>query len=101
MNVATKARVSLAAVALGLAIAAGPLSADHAWGSYHWARTANPFTLAVGDNVSSAWDSYLNTAITDWNASTVLNLNKVTGGSRSNSGSHPHRRSARTPPYST
>ena len=83
MNVATKARVSLAAVVVGLAIAAGPLSADHAWGSYHWARTANPFTLAVGDNVSSAWDSYLNTAITGWNASTVLNLNKVAGGSRS------------------
>ena len=83
MNVATKARVGLAAVGLGLAVAAGPLSADHAWGSYHWARTANPFTLNVGDNVSSAWDSYLNTAITDWNASTVLTLNKVAGRSRS------------------
>ena len=63
MKVAIKARVSVAAVAIALAIAAGPLSANHAWGSYHWARTANPFTLDVGDNVTSAWDSYLKTAI--------------------------------------
>ena len=84
MKVAIKARVSVAAVAIALAIAAGPLSANHAWGSYHWARTANPFTLDVGDNVTSAWDSYLNTAISDWSASTVLNLaKKVPGGSRS------------------
>jgi hypothetical protein len=83
MNVATKARVGLAAVAIGLAIAAGPLSANHAWGNYHWARTANPFTLKVGDNVSSAWDSYLMTAIDDWNGSTVLDLTMVAGGSPS------------------
>jgi hypothetical protein len=30
--------------------------ADHWWGGYHWARTSNPFTLKVGDNVSSTWD---------------------------------------------
>jgi hypothetical protein len=83
MNVARKARVGLAAVVVGLAIAAGPLSADHAWGNYHWARTANPLMLDIGDNVTSAWDSYLNTAIADWNASTVLTLTKVGGGSRS------------------
>ena len=46
--------------------------ADHSWGSYHWARTSNPFTLKVHDNVTSAWDSYLRTALTDWNKSTVL-----------------------------
>jgi len=55
-------------------------SADHAWGNYHWARTSNPFTLKVGDNVNSAWDAYLNEAISDWNASSVLDLQKVTGG---------------------
>ena len=54
-------------------------SADHAWGNYHWARTANPFTLKVGDNVSSAWDSYLNTTVSDWSQSTVLDLTKVAG----------------------
>ena len=40
--------------------------ANHSWGSYHWARTANPFELALGDNVSSAWDKYLATASSDW-----------------------------------
>ena len=83
MNVATKARVGLAAVTIGFAITAGSLAANHAWGSYHWARTDNSFTLNVGDNVSSAWDSYLNTAISDWNVPSVLTLNKVSGGSPS------------------
>jgi hypothetical protein len=55
------------------------LSASHSWGGYHWARTANPFTLKVGDNVSAAWDSYLNTALSDWSGSNVLNLTKVAG----------------------
>ncbi len=40
----------------------------HKWGDYHWARGANPFTLKVGDNVTSAWDSYLQTTSTDWSA---------------------------------
>jgi hypothetical protein len=52
---------------------------NHSWGGYHWARTSNPFTLKVGDNVTSAWDSYLNTSIGDWSQSTVLDLTKVTG----------------------
>lgn len=46
--------------------------ATHSWGGYHWARTFNPFTLKLGDNVSSAWDSYLATTASDWSVSTVL-----------------------------
>ena len=67
-------------------LAAFPLTAgaSHSWGKYHWARTSNPFTLDVGDNVSSAWDTYLNEAISDWNPSSVLDLNKVSGGAGSN-----------------
>ena len=57
-------------------------SANHSWGNYHWARTSNPFTLKVGDNVDSKWDAYLNEAITDWNKSSVLDLTKVAGGTR-------------------
>ena len=52
------------AVALGLVAALalpGGVAANHSWGGYHWARTANPFTLKLGDNVSSAWDAYLGT----------------------------------------
>ena len=71
-------------VALVIALAAFPASvtANHSWGGYHWARTANPFTLKVGDNVNSTWDPYLNGAISDWNQSTVLDLTKVAGGTR-------------------
>ena len=58
-------------------------SASHSWGGYHWARTANPFTLKLGDNVTSTWDSYLGTTSADWTASSVLNSTIVAGGSRS------------------
>ena len=61
-----------------------PANANHSWGNYHWARTSNPFTLKVGDNVNSAWDAYLTEAIADWTASSVLDLQKVTGSSTKN-----------------
>ena len=69
-------------VAVIVMLAALPLSAgaSHSWGNYHWARTSNPFTLKVGDNVTSAWDAYLDEAIADWRASSVLDLSKVAGG---------------------
>ena len=74
--------IAIAFAAVPLLIAAPtPASASHSWDGYHWARTANPFTLNVGDNVTSAWDAYLNEAIGDWTASSVLNLTKVAGGS--------------------
>lgn len=71
--------VFLLVLVLALVAFPGSASANHSWGKYHWARTSNPFTLKVGDNVNSAWDSYLNEAISDWNPSTVLDLTKVTG----------------------
>jgi len=59
------------------------VSADHSWGTYHWARTANPFTLQLGDNVTSAWDAYLEVASVDWSKSSVLDTVIVAGsGSR-------------------
>ena len=59
----------------------GSVSANHSWGGYHWARQSNPFTVQVGDNVTSAWDSYLVAAVNEWDASTVLDVDKVAGGS--------------------
>jgi hypothetical protein len=58
-------------------------AANHSWGGYHWARTSNPFTVHLGDNVSSAWDSYLRVASTDWTQSAVLNTDVVTGRAKS------------------
>jgi hypothetical protein len=70
--------------AVGALLVPSSASARHSWGQYHWARTANPFTLKLGDNVSSGWDSYLNTASGDWTASTVLNTSVVAGQAGSN-----------------
>ena len=61
------------------AVAVSPALASHSWGNYHWARTSNPFTLRVVDAVSPTWDSYLDEAIADWSASTVLNLTEEAG----------------------
>ena len=69
----------LSVLALSLGGLASVAYANHSWGGYHWARTNNPFTLKVGDNVSSKWDPYLDEAIGDWNASTILDLTKVNG----------------------
>lgn len=55
--------------------------ATHSWGGYHWARTANPFTLKVGNNLSSGWTSPFNIALGDWTASSIMNLTAVAGGS--------------------
>jgi hypothetical protein len=75
----TKVLALLAAAAMATVLVGAAL-ANHSWGKYHWARTSNPFTLKVGDNVGSSWDSYLNEAISDWSASSVLDLSKVAGG---------------------
>jgi hypothetical protein len=53
---------------------------DHSWGNYHWARTANPFLVKLGDNVTSVWDPYLADANGDWNSSSVINTTIVAGG---------------------
>jgi len=55
--------------------------ASHSWETYHWERTENPFSLKLGDNVTAAWDSYLNTASSDWSASSVLDTTVVPGSS--------------------
>ena len=63
-------------------------NANHTWSDYHWARTSNPFTVKVGDNLRAAtktpnWGSYLGTASGylqtdpnqsphDWQESTML-----------------------------
>ena len=63
-------------------LAAFPFSAgaSHAWGNYHWARTSNPFTIQLGNNLSSNWYTYLSVASADWTKSTVLDTAIVVGG---------------------
>lgn len=54
-------------------------NANHSWGGYHWARTSNPFTIKLGDNVSGLWDDMLVTASNDWSKSKVLDTQIVPG----------------------
>ena len=70
----------VAALAVVLVIPA-TAQASHSWGGYHWARTSNPFTVKLGDNVTGAWDGYLMTTSSDWSQSTVLDTTIVAGGS--------------------
>ncbi|MCZ7568172.1 MAG: hypothetical protein M5U01_06250 [Ardenticatenaceae bacterium] len=67
---------------LALAVFPSAAGASHSWGNYHWARTSNPFTLKLGDNLSSGWDSYLATTSSDWSQSKVLDTTIVAGGTR-------------------
>jgi hypothetical protein len=76
--------LALVAVASTAVALVGTALASHSWGNYHWARTSNPFTLKLGDNVSSAWDSYLSTASSDWSQSTVLDTPVVPGQAKGN-----------------
>jgi hypothetical protein len=64
---------------LTLTAATGALLATHSWGNSHWARTANPFTLKLGDNLSSNWDAYLATTTSDWSQSSVMDTVIVAG----------------------
>lgn len=70
-------------IILGVLVLFGSVTATvyatHAWGNYHWARITNPFTLKLGDNVSSAWKQYLGTASSDWSVSGVLDTAVVAG----------------------
>ena len=70
----------LVIVAAGFAVLTATAFANHSWGNYHWARTGNPFTITLVDSASTtAWDSALGGASSDWSASSVLDA-AVTGG---------------------
>jgi hypothetical protein len=72
----------VAIAALSLTGLTAPADASHSWNNYHWARTSNPFTLKLGDNVTPAWDGYLATTSTDWSKSTVLDTIVVAGAAK-------------------
>jgi hypothetical protein len=76
------------AALLALVAFSSEAKADHSWGGYHWARTANPFTLQVGDNVSPTWDPYLRTTSSDWSQSTVLDT-PIAAGQAGTKSCHP------------
>jgi hypothetical protein len=71
--------LAIASSSLVLAATANLAYASHSWGFYHWARTGNPFTVKLGDNLTSAWDPYLATTSSDWSVSSILDTTIVPG----------------------
>jgi hypothetical protein len=73
---------TLVACGVLMAVSAAPAAASHSWGSYHWARSTNTFTLQVGDRMTSNWDDLLRTnsdsVSADWTSSSVLDTNFLT-----------------------
>jgi hypothetical protein len=73
-----------ALAALFIAMSSVGVFANNAWGCYHWARTANPFTLRVVDSNTPNWDGALDTALADWSQSSVMNLIEEAGSDANN-----------------
>ncbi len=85
MATSSRRRTLIVAVVItAVAMLASVVSATHSWGGYHWARTSNPFTIKVGNNLTSNWQTQFNTAISDWTSSSVLNLNPIAGSTGRN-----------------
>lgn len=79
ISIIRSSRLLAVTAILTLLFSATLASANHSWGNYHWARTANPFTLKLGDNVNATWDAYLSTTSADWTQSAVLDTAIVAG----------------------
>jgi hypothetical protein len=81
MNNFLRSKKAVASAILLISSFASIAYANHSWGTYHWARTTNPFTLKLGDNLTASWDPYLSLASSDWNVSSVLDTVVVPGTS--------------------
>lgn len=71
--------VALSAAVLMLLGLSATASASHAWGTYHWPRAANPFTITLADNAATSWDGFLTKSSADWTLSSVLDTTIVPG----------------------
>jgi hypothetical protein len=72
------ALVLAAIIALGFGAV---VSADHAWGPYHWARTTSSFNLTIVNSTTGDWDPYVARAVSDWSDSGALNMVEDPDGS--------------------
>ena len=85
----TRSRIlKTAAVASAVGLLATPVVASHSWGGYHWKRTTTQISPPIGDNVTTAWDSYLSVAVSDWNLSSRIQ-SSIVAGSTSRSTCNP------------
>jgi hypothetical protein len=75
-NVRSVAILATLAMVLVLPLSA---QANHAWGTYHWAKSAAEVPITVVDSMTSNWDSNRVEAIGDWAGSSVLAITSETG----------------------
>jgi hypothetical protein len=73
--------IAFAAGLVALGVLVNVASATHSWGGYHWARTANPFTLKLGDNLTTAdWKAHFAQASSDWNSGSSPLITAIVAG---------------------
>jgi hypothetical protein len=71
--------VSMVAVVLAWAAFQTNLSANHPWSNFHWARTANPFTVKLTRHLTTTWSPYLDLASAAWTTPVKLNTTILVG----------------------
>lgn len=59
--------LSAALASAALIVAAGPASANHQWGKYHWARSSNPVSLKINTALSEQWMPIVQKSVGEWN----------------------------------
>lgn len=71
-----------AAIGFAALMAASQAAAGlpQSWNGYHWARTG-PLVVGLGDNVGSAWDSFVGAAANQWSAAPNIDFVVVDGAS--------------------
>ena len=79
----TKKFLSAASIVFALALLTSTTNAGNSWGTYHWARQADSFDLTVVNSTTSDWDGYVSQALSDWSASSKLNMVEDPNGSTS------------------
>jgi len=84
MNMPARRLIPAAAVLFVVAtmlLAVRPAAAENRWGEYHWARTANPFTLTLVNRLTTTeWKAHLATSAADWGESSVMDLATIVSG---------------------
>jgi hypothetical protein len=89
-RVAARRGVPLLALGLAAITACTPAQATllpGSWNGWTWSHTGK-LNILLGDNVSSAWDSYLRQAATSWSADKYIDF-QVTSGMTSAAGCSP------------
>lgn len=64
---------ALAAVSAAVVVVATPALGFHRWSTYHWQKGNDGLVKPpVVTKITSIWQSYVNTAVIDWNKSSVI-----------------------------